>query len=126
MRLNGSCSESLWFTTENRLAEGSVCNVFIVHEGDHRHAAIGYACLAGDRAKAVVELSGDNGINIGRASDRHRNIARRQEVFLTGSVLEIMPVTSIEKHLVGESVPGEVTKRMAILYKDLVARECGG
>jgi branched-chain amino acid aminotransferase len=103
-----------------------LCNVFIVHEGTIVTPPLDTPVLPGTVRKAVVELSGDNGINIEERAIDIETLLAAKEVFLTGSVLEIMPVTSIEKHLVGEGVPGEVTKRMAILYKDLVARECGG
>jgi branched-chain amino acid aminotransferase len=120
------CNESLWFTTENCLAEGSVCNVFIVHEGTVVTPPLDTPVLPGTVRKAVIDLSRDNGITIEERAIDIETLLAAKEVFLTGSVLEIMSVTSIEKHQVGEGVPGEVTKRMAILYKDLVALECGG
>ena len=47
------------------------------------------------------------------------------EVFLTGSVMEIMPVTAIERHPVGSREPGEITKQIQALYSERVAEECG-
>ncbi len=120
------CNESLWFTTENRLAEGSVCNVFIVHEGTIFTPPLDTPVLPGTVRKAVLELAQANGIPMEERSIDIETLLAASEVFLTGSVLEIMPVTSIEKHQVGEGLPGKTTKRLAELYKELVSRECGG
>jgi len=119
------CNESLWFTTENRLAEGSVCNVFLVHEGTILTPPLDTPVLPGTVRKAVIELARDSHIPIEERPIDIEMLLAAKEVFLTGSVLEIMPVTSIEKHQVGEGAPGEATQRMAKLYQELVARECG-
>jgi len=45
------------------------------------------------------------------------------EVMLTNSIMEVMPVTRLEGQVVGAGKPGAVTQRLAAAYKDLVARE---
>lgn len=119
------CNEALWFTTENVLAEGCVCNVFIVCEGALHTPPLNTPILAGVTRKAILEAAASNEIPCReRPIDIHALLAAN-EVFLTGSVLEVMPVTSIEKHMVGDGKPGEVTKRVMALYRDVVERECG-
>ena len=119
------CNEALWFTTENMLAEGSVCNVFVVKDGTILTPPANTPILPGTVRKAVMELAGENGMPVEEKAIDINMLLSAQEVFLTGSVLEIMPVTSIEKHVVGEGVPGEVTKRVMGLYQELIAKECG-
>ncbi|HKQ47098.1 MAG TPA: aminotransferase class IV [Phycisphaerae bacterium] len=120
------CNESLWFTTENRLAEGSVCNVFVVHEKTILTPPLDTPVLPGTVRKAVIELARENELALEEKPIDIETLLAAKEVFLTGSVLEIMPVTSIEKHQVGEGLPGETTQRLSTLYRELVARECGG
>ncbi len=119
------CNEALWFTTENRLAEGSICNVFIVRQGAIVTPPLETPVLPGTVRRAVIELALVNRIGIEESAIDIDGLLAADEVFLTGSVLEIMPVTSIEKHEVGKGVPGDVTGRMRVLYAALVARECG-
>ena len=119
------CHESLWFTTDNLLAEGSVCNVFIVAHGVIATPPHSTPILPGIVRKAVIELAEQSGIPFEERPIDINALLAAQEVFLTGSVLEIMPVTAIEKHKVGGGAPGEMTKRMRRLYADLVAKECG-
>ena len=119
------CNESLWFTTENQLAEGSVSNVFIVMNGTVLTPPTSTPVLPGTVRGAVMELAEANGIPCEEKEIDINLLLAAQELFLTGSVLEVMPVTSIEKHVVGDGAPGVVTKRMMDLYQTLVQKECG-
>ena len=119
------CHEALWFTTANRLAEGSICNVFIVKDGVILTPPVDTPVLPGTVRQAAIELAEKLSIQIEERPIDIEALLSATEVFLTGSVLEIMPVTSIEKHEVGRGVPGEITERMCSAYKELVARECG-
>jgi branched-subunit amino acid aminotransferase/4-amino-4-deoxychorismate lyase len=120
------CNEALWFTTENMLAEGSVCNVFVVKDGTILTPPVSTPILPGTVRKAVIELAAANQMPLEEKAIDINMLLAAHEVFLTGSVLEIMPVTAIEKHIVGAGEPGEVTKRMMGLYRELVQKECGG
>jgi branched-chain amino acid aminotransferase len=44
------------------------------------------------------------------------------EVFLTGSVKEIFPVTRIDGRVIASGKPGPLTVKIAKAYKDLVAQ----
>jgi branched-subunit amino acid aminotransferase/4-amino-4-deoxychorismate lyase len=72
-----------------------------------------------------LELAGANGMPCEERAFDINLLLAAQEVFLTGSVLEIMPVTAIEKHTVGDGKPGAVTERMMELYQGLIVKECG-
>ncbi len=119
------CHESLWFTLEGRLAEGCICNVFLVHEGVVKTPRLDTPILPGTTRSAVLELCQSNGIEVSETVlDVHQLLAA-EEIFLTGSVLEIMPVTAVEKHSVGSGEPGPRTRQIAGLYRELIRKECG-
>lgn len=119
------CQESLWFTTDSLLAEGSVCNVFVIHDEEISTPPLDTPILPGTTRGAVIDLARANGIPIHERPINIEVLLAAQEVFLTGSVLEVMPVSAIEKHEVGPGEPGPMTQRMMMLYKQLVAKECG-
>jgi branched-chain amino acid aminotransferase len=119
------CNESLWFNTENQLAEGSICNVFVVHGDRISTPPLDTPVLPGTVRKTVIELARDNGIALEERPIDINGLLEAGEVFLTGSVLEVMPVTAIEQHQVGEGVPGKIVTRLRELYTTLVAKECG-
>lgn len=118
------CQEALWFTTQNQLAEGCVCNVFLVKDGEVLTPPLDTPILPGTTRNSVIELAKENGINLREVAINIEALLAAQEVFLTGSVLEIMPVTAIEQHVVGEGAPGPTTSKLQALYRQLVAKEC--
>ncbi len=118
------CNESLWFTTENKLAEGSVCNVFTIQDGVIVTPPIDTPVLPGIVRQAVIDIAQANGLPTESRPIDINALLAATEVFLTGSVMEIMPVTAIEKHQVGNGHPGELTERLQKLYAELVAQEC--
>lgn len=119
-----SCNESLWFTSDNLLAEASAANVFIVAAGAVLTPPIDTPILPGITRQAVIELAAEAGLSIEEKNIDINALLAADEVFLTGSVMEIMPVTSIEKHMVGDGAVGPVTSKLTELYRELVAREC--
>jgi len=118
------CNEALWFTTDNQLAEGSVSNVFILSGDTLVTPPVDTPVLPGTVRKAVIELAEANAIPIEQRSIDIDELLAATEVLLTGSILEIMPVTAIEKHTVGKGVPGGTTERLSRLYAEFVEREC--
>ncbi len=118
------CNEALWFTTDNLLAEGSACNVFIANGEALATPPVNTPVLPGTVRKAVIEMAEANEIPIEQRSINIDELLAATEVFLTGSILEIMPVTAIEKHTVGQGAPGEMAQRLRGLYAKFVAREC--
>ena len=47
------------------------------------------------------------------------------EIFLTNIIMQIMPVTSVEKHTVGDGKVGVMAKRLQISYGELIESQCG-
>jgi branched-chain amino acid aminotransferase len=117
--------EALWFTADNRLAEACFCNVFLVLAGEAYTPPRDMPVLLGVVREAVLELCGELGIAC--HDDRTLTIRETldaQEVFLTASCSGIRPVTSVERHIVGEGEVGPVTRKLMQAYRELLDREC--
>lgn len=119
------CQESLWFTTENFLAEGSVCNVFIISGGTIMTPPADTPILPGITRAIVMELSREGGAAVEERKIDINMLLAAEEVFLTGSIMEIMPVTSIEKHMVGDGSVGPLTQKVMELFRSFINKECG-
>jgi branched-chain amino acid aminotransferase len=125
-------AEALRFNTRNRLAEGTVSNVFLVREGRLLTPPVEDGLLAGVTRAAVLELAARVGVPAEQQSITINDLLEAEELFLTNSIMEIMPVVRFEQHEVGpkddaaaRGKPGPVTHRLAEAYKELVARETG-
>jgi len=118
-------AEALWFTTDNRLAEGCFTNVFLVLEGRVLTPPRDTPVLPGVVRQAVLEVCGELGIE---CSDDGalgvKEMLAAEEVFVTASCSGLRPVVRIEGHIVGREIPGEVTRKIMAGYAQLLEREC--
>jgi branched-chain amino acid aminotransferase len=115
------CGEAFWFTPENLLAEGCMTNVFVVRDGRLRTPPLDTPVLPGVTRAAVIELAHANGIAAEEAPCTIDDLLGAQEVFLTNAVMEIMPVTRIERHAIANEKIGPITQQLAEAYKQLTA-----
>lgn len=118
------CGEALWFTHENLLAEGAISNVFIVKEGVLKTPPIDTPVLPGITRKVVLELAQAHGISVLEIPLTINDLLGADEVFLTNSVMEVMPVCRVERRPIGHEKPGPLTNRLTALYKEQVEKEC--
>jgi branched-chain amino acid aminotransferase len=118
-------AEALWFTTDNRLAEGCVSNVFVVKDSVIHTPGIETPVLAGIARKTVCEIASTNSIKLVEKDLYIDDVLSADEIFLTNVIMQIMPVTAVEKHIVGDGKVGVMTKRLQISFNELVESQCG-
>lgn len=128
--------EALWFSVHNYLESGSIANVFVVKGGEvttpptpgDLHdpgvaSKVPYpksAALPGVTRALVLELAKAAGVAARPAAVSVNDLLEAEEVFLTNSVMGVMPVCRIERKAVGDDRPGPVTRRLAEAYAALV------
>ncbi len=118
------CGEALWFTEERRLAEGCISSVFLVRGGLLLTPPIDTPALPGVTRAAVLELAAAQRIASQERPLTIDDVLAADELFLTNSIFEVMPVCRVERHAVGDEKPGEITRRLHEAYRDLVWKEC--
>lgn len=123
-RSNGA-AESLWFTTDNRLAEGCVSNVFMVKDSVLYTPPLTTPVLAGVARKTVCELAEENSIELSEKDLSINDVLEADEIFLTNVVMQIMPVVGVEKHTVGNGKVGETTKKLMKSFDKFIKEQCG-
>jgi len=119
----GRAAEALRFNSRNHLAEGAVSNVFLVSGGRLLTPPVEDGLLAGITRSAVLEVAAEVGVDAEQRSLAVGDLLDADEVFLTNSIMEVMPVTRVEARTIGAGEPGPVTRRIAEAYRALVKRE---
>ncbi len=128
--------EALWFNVHNYLQSGSISNVFIVKDGKLKtpptqqeladptvQAATPYPrsnVLPGIARKVVMELSAAAGVEIVCGALTIDDLLGADEVMLTNSIMEVMPVCRIERKAIGPDKPGDLTRKISALYRSAV------
>ncbi|MGD8577601.1 MAG: D-amino acid aminotransferase, partial [Thiohalophilus sp.] len=103
---------------QDKVTEGAASNVFIVLDGILLTPPIGECLLPGITRDLVVELADKNGINNEQRDISREELERAEEIWVTSSTREILPVTRLDGKLVGDGNPGPVWEKMYRIYQD--------
>jgi branched-chain amino acid aminotransferase len=117
-------AEALWFTVDNRLAEGCISNVFLVKDSALYTPPIETPVLAGVSRKTVFQIALENSIEFIEKNLYISDVLDADEVFLTNVIMQILPVKSIEKHTVNDGKPGNLTKKLQKKFDEFIKNEC--
>lgn len=104
--------DALMLDYRGYLAEATGANLFLVIDGEI-HTPLADCFLNGITRQTVIQLAKDAGYNVTERHIMPEELAKAQEVFLTGSAAEITPVGEIEgQHF----TPGKVTHALMDAY----------
>lgn len=101
--------------------EGSTSNLFIVRDGCLMTPPKGPLLLAGITRDLVLELAGAAGIPCEECDLRVEQLRRADEVWISSSTREVMPVTALDGAPVGTGRPGPFWQRIDRCYQDFKA-----
>lgn len=118
-------AEALWFTIDNRLAEGCVSNVFLVKDSVVYTPPLYTPVLAGIARNTVCRLALKNSIKLVEKNLTINEVLGADEIFLTNVIMQVMPVVQVEKHTVSQGKVGEMTKQLLTIFQEFVENQCG-
>lgn len=107
---------------DGEVTEGSASNIFIVHDGVIRTPAKSERLLPGITRDLIVELARDNGLPCEEGIIREDELHAADEVWLSSSTREILPVTRLDERPVGDGQAGPLWRRMIGIYQDYKQR----
>jgi branched-chain amino acid aminotransferase len=121
--------EALWFNVHNYLQSGSISNVFILRgqtlitpptaaelNDQNVRDATPYprsAVLPGITRAAILEAAKEEKLEIELGGIDVNALLSADEVFLTNSIMQVMPVARIERKEIGAGKPGDITQSLA-------------
>jgi branched-chain amino acid aminotransferase len=115
--------EALFLNSEGHVVEASAANIFIVSNDTLVTPPLSDDILEGITRKTILTLATDLGIpTVERSIDRSE-IYKADEVFLTGTGVQIAPVIEVDHRTVGEGKIGPVGKKFFDTYGAIVRGE---
>jgi branched-chain amino acid aminotransferase len=115
-------TEAIWFTTDNKLAEGCVSSVFIVKDGKVFTPPLTTPVLDGVARKTVLELAKEQDIETEEKELFINDLLEADEVFITNVIMLMLPVTTVEAHIIGSGKPGEITGQLLKKFRECVLK----
>ena len=113
--------DALMLDTDGFLAETNATHVFVVTNGVVETSTTRASCPDGITRAAVLELCQRHNIPNRVRDITPAEIAAADEVFCTGTMGELAPVTRIDETVYNHATPGPAYERLASLYRDLIA-----
>ncbi|SLM46941.1 D-alanine aminotransferase [Nitrospira japonica] len=98
---------------DGSVTEGSVSNVVVVRDGSLITAPEGPRILSGVTRAVVLRLARDHGVAVHERYPSQGDLFAAEEVFLTGTTVEVLGVVEIDGKTVGSGQPGRLTNRIA-------------
>ena len=126
--------EALWLNVSNHLAGGAVSNVFLVKDeqlltpvarGEEVEGALPAPVLPGITRAAILELAQTLDLVAERRMLDVDDLLDADEVFLTNSSWQVLPVTRVERNVIGDGQVGAITRRLREGLLALIEQECG-
>jgi len=117
-------AEALWFTVDNRLAEGCISNVFLVKDSMLLTPLISTPVLPGVARQTVCQIALKNSIELVEKDLYINDLLGADEVFLTNVIMQVLPITKIEKHTVGDGKVGPMVEKLQSYFTDSFEDRC--
>jgi branched-chain amino acid aminotransferase len=118
--LKAGYEESILLDDQGHVCEGTGENVYVVREGEIVTPGHHNSILDGITRRSIIQIATDLGYPV-----CERNVARAElyladEVFLSGTAAEIVPVREIDDHPIGSGRPGEITRVLQAAFDDAI------
>jgi branched-chain amino acid aminotransferase len=110
--------EAILLDVHGNVSEGSGENVFVVRDGRISTPHSAASILDGITARSVVQIAADLGFKVEQRHIPRGELYLADEVFLTGTAAEIVPVREIDDHPLGP--PGELTLAIQKRFFDAI------
>ena len=119
-------AKEAWLVTNGVVNEGSHSNSFIVTpEGVIVTQPKGHHILPGITRDVVLDLAHSHGFKVQERPFTLEEAYQAAEAFLTSSSANILPVVRIDDRLIGDGVPGAMTKRLVAAFNAHIFKHTG-
>lgn len=120
--VENGCVESI-LIKNGIIMEGSHTSVFAVKDGNLVVSPSSQNVLPGITKQLVIELARQAGVATVEGLINEDEVGRLEELFLSATPEEVLPVKEIDNRQVGNACPGPVTRRLIESYEGL-KKEC--
>src|ERR687889_2294743 len=110
--------EAILLDDHGRVCEGSGENIFVVWEGRIVTPPPAASILDGITRKSAIQIARDLGIEVIERDIARAELYLADEVFMTGTAAELVPVREIDDHAIGAGEPGPVTREIQSTFED--------
>src|SRR5579864_9099852 len=109
--------EAILLTHDGTVSEASSCNIFILRNGKLSTPALSEDILEGITRNALIDMVRDEfGMNVEERRIDRTELYAADEIFMCGTGVQVTPVSSVDRRLVGSGKPGPFSMKLQALY----------
>ena len=107
------------FDDEGFVSEGTGENIFFFKDNILRTPSI-RACLNGITRQSIISIAKDFGYKVEEGDWTYNDLIESDEIFLTGTAVEVTPVTKIDNEIISNGVIGNLTRKIQSKYQSII------
>jgi branched-chain amino acid aminotransferase len=115
--------EGLMLDGSGYVTEATADNVFMVRDGVLSTPAAHFGLLVGITRQVVLDLAGTMGIATKEGGMLVQDLINADEVFLTGTGAELIPVVDLDGEMIADGRPGPVFRKLLAAFHALTRAE---
>lgn len=112
--------EALMLNPQGEVCEGSMSNVFVVTDATIATPPISAGILEGITRELVLSIAREGGFELEEKTVLPDELLGADEVFITASSRQVVPIVKVDNQLIADGRPGPVTRKLISLYHDKV------
>jgi branched-chain amino acid aminotransferase len=120
---NANALEAIMLDNDGYIVECTADNFFALKRGILFTPPTYQGALRGITRDAVIEVARNCGIEVREERLSLYEAYTADEVFITGTAAEVMPIIAIDKRRIGDGKPGRVTKELNLHFRALALRD---
>ncbi|MEA2369037.1 MAG: branched-chain amino acid aminotransferase [Thermoleophilaceae bacterium] len=110
--------EAILLDTHGFVCEGSGENIYVVQDGAIVTPPQTASILDGINRKSILTIARDLGYTVVERDLARAELYLADEVFLSGTAAELVPVREIDDHAIGGGEPGPITRELQRVFDD--------
>ncbi len=122
LALDEGCQDALLLTPDGAVGEATAASIFWVQDGRLYTPSLELGILDGLTRMLVLRVAPRGGIAVEEGRYPPERLLQADEVFITSSTWELVPVKRVGEREFAAPRPGPVTRRLMELYRDEVRR----
>ena len=115
--------EAIMLNDQGYVAECTGDNIFVIHKGELITPASSAGALKGITRSTALSIADDLGIIWREATLTRYDIWVADELFLTGTAAEIIPIVEVDARPIGCGKPGPITAKFLERFRKLVRKD---
>ncbi|SIS38492.1 branched-chain-amino-acid transaminase [Salimicrobium flavidum] len=115
--------EALMLNDQGYVTEGSADNVFIVKKGKIFTPPVYLGALEGITRNAIIDIANELGYEMVEQPFTRHDVYVADEVFLTGTAVEVIAAVEVDQRAIGDGEPGTITNHLLSEFRKMTTTD---